>query len=601
VQELRQRYIAAKSLPELKELRGRAEELLALDIFPAPPSRHEAYVLREEIDLEIKRLETPHSPLVHRPGQPEVEVEVTTDSVAVEEAFRLGQARREPIDRLVEDSVQEWDPVVRRAFANNPGLVASRMRAIGENPRANTRDRAAAARVLARCGISEGFDLLGNFMTHQDVSVRQASLSNIEDLIDHPKLRAFLAGLLHDADAVTRQEAMRLAVRAGMDEVFTEDSLAFLRDRLLRNEEAAAPGVLAGFLQRTEPVLAMGARTALRLYLEQGPGRPHIRRVVEILAEVPDADDLDRLRGFTESTDRFLAGRALVGVARFLGPDAIPLIRQSAANKDLASAVIEALGIAASGSEDAAIVDMILELPRSWWDRPRTCLEALRRIGGTPGTRGLARFLQKNRRLSVDAMNAIWVSRGLEPAAAIERLGQLGIIDLSLPITQPRPNELTKFSPYSDTINAVIMQYVVAFFDAESSRVPCRHDELLFSLEDFSKNSFRPDAVREEFVAAYKHYTLSFMHDERLYTVRFWNEGDYYNTDAVFQGVNRALQDAGLREQFMELAVSEDQMAWYLFADPEAADVAAKELLLLLRSNGEPLERAIDELGGGTA
>ncbi len=362
MQELKQRYIAARSLPELKELLGLAEELLAIDMFPVPPSRHEAYVLREQIDLEIKRFEPPHSPLVHRPGQPEVEVEVTTDPGAVEEAFRLGQARREPIDRLVEDSVQEWDPVVRRAFADDPGLVASKMRAVGENPHAKARDRAAAARVLARCGTSEGFDLLGNFMTHQDTSLRQASLSNIEDLIDHPKLRAFLAGLLHDADAVTRQEAIRLAVRAGLDEAFTEDSVAFLRDRLLRNEEAAssfrAAGVLADFLQRTEPVLAMGARTALGLYLEQGPDQPHFRRVVEILAEVPNADDLDRLRGFTESTDRFLAGIALVGVARLVGPNAIPLIRQKAANKSLASAVIEALGIAASGSEDAAMVDL---------------------------------------------------------------------------------------------------------------------------------------------------------------------------------------------------------------------------------------------------
>lgn len=165
VQELRQQYSAAKSLPELKELRGRAEELLALDIFPAPPSRHEAYALREEIDLEIKRLELPPNPLVHRPGQPEVEIEVTTDPAAVAEAFRLGQTRREPIDRLVKDSVQEWDPVVRRAFADNPGLVASRMRAIGGNPHAKATDRAAAARVLARCGTSEGCDLLGNFMT----------------------------------------------------------------------------------------------------------------------------------------------------------------------------------------------------------------------------------------------------------------------------------------------------------------------------------------------------------------------------------------------------------------------------------------------------
>jgi len=198
-------------------------------------------------------------------------------------------------------------------------------------------------------------------------------------------------------------------------------------------------------------------------------------------------------------------------------------------------------------------------------------------------------------------MNAIWVFRGLEPAAAIERLGQLGIIDPSLPVVRPRPNESNRFTPYSVTINAVLMQFVVAWFDAESSRVPCRHDQLLVSLENFSRGCFRPDAVREDFVAAHNHYTLSFVHDKRLYTVRFWNEGDYYNTGAVFQGVNRALRDVGCREQFMDLAVSEDQMASYLFADPKAADIAADELLLLLRKKGAPLERAIDELVGGVA
>jgi hypothetical protein len=200
-----------------------------------------------------------------------------------------------------------------------------------------------------------------------------------------------------------------------------------------------------------------------------------------------------------------------------------------------------------------------------------------------------------------DVMNAVWALRGITPAAALDRLAALGIVDRGdrAAASSNVMEEDLRLRPYGVAFGAVTAHYVVALYDAEASQVPCGHDRPAFTLADFSRGAFRPDGVREEYVpptgGGPGSYRLTFVHEGRVYRVGFHDEGDYYHPTAVAEGANRALRDAGRPEQFLPLTTS-DQMAAWLFAPPDRARQASSELLLQLEDDDEPLQRTLDAL-----
>jgi hypothetical protein len=124
--------------------------------------------------------------------------------------------------------------------------------------------------------------------------------------------------------------------------------------------------------------------------------------------------------------------------------------------------------------------------------------------------------------------------------------------------------------------------------------VPCGHDTLLAEFTEAAGPEFRPEGAQEAYSPEDHTYVLTFVNGERVYRVRFRNEGDFYHPTAVADGVNRALRDAGRPEQFFPLSTSDQSAAW-LLTGPDQAQQAAAELLLLL-DDGAPLQRAIDAL-----
>jgi hypothetical protein len=483
------------------------------------------------------------------------------------------------------------DPQVVRAFAHDRVAAAEAMRTVATDPGAAPRRRGGAARVLARRGGDAG-PLLA-LLAGPDAGVRRAALQAIEPPLADATLAAAVRTACGDADGAVREQALWLAARAGVDAA-PADGLPFLRERLL----GAAPlhatvWALAAFAARPGPS-ADEAREALRAYVSTREGGRLWRDVAIALAEAPGAADVAVLRGLVERCpDPYVVGRALVGLARVLGADSLPLVRPHLAARRTASHAIEAAGRAAAGTGDSGLV---AEIERAADDGPglgaQRRLDALLTIGGEAGHRAVVRWLVRTRdagAVRYDAMNAVWVLEGRAAGPALARLHALGVTGALAAPSEPH----FRWHPYSAVFHALGGSGLAAF-DGEAGRVPCGHDQLLPRFEAASGGAFAPEAAREEYAPEGHRYRLEFVSGGRLYRAHFVNESDYYHSGAVAAAVNRALAEAGAAGRFAPLATG-DQGVAFLFAPPAAVAAAAAELLLLT-DDGAPLARAVDRL-----
>ena len=136
-------------------------------------------------------------------------------------------------------------------------------------------------------------------------------------------------------------------------------------------------------------------------------------------------------------------------------------------------------------------------------------------------------------------------------------------------------------------LDVLVAAEAVIMFDAETGEIPCRHDKLIRQFAATSRGLFDPSGVLEQFEFPSPdqvqdgEYTLSFVHDGRLYTGQLQNNGDWYDVERVVAMVNRALADAGREERFLPL-VPEDQTAAFVFGDPALLKPVAEEFHLPL-------------------
>ncbi|MEQ8855664.1 hypothetical protein [Gimesia sp.] len=109
-------------------------------------------------------------------------------------------------------------------------------------------------------------------------------------------------------------------------------------------------------------------------------------------------------------------------------------------------------------------------------------------------------------------------------------------------------------------------------FDAETSKIPCRHDRLILDFANASKGKFTPQwpveywhsKNEEDFDAP---YTVQFVLENRLYRTGAENYGDWYDVEAIVRLINFALETTGRPERFIT-EQSGGQIASFIFADP---------------------------------
>lgn len=103
--------------------------------------------------------------------------------------------------------------------------------------------------------------------------------------------------------------------------------------------------------------------------------------------------------------------------------------------------------------------------------------------------------------------------------------------------------------------------------NAEFQQAVFRHDWVVLECAANSAGKFRPEAVFEDFDSGAARRTFEFIHDGRLYRTRVLS--DEADVHAVWELVEQALADAGVKERFVWAEPPSDESWLLLFADPE--------------------------------
>lgn len=121
---------------------------------------------------------------------------------------------------------------------------------------------------------------------------------------------------------------------------------------------------------------------------------------------------------------------------------------------------------------------------------------------------------------------------------------------------------------------------VLLLFDAESDEVPAPYPPLLQLFAKVSHGAFVPEAIQQTFTPAPDagsdhHYSVQFIHGDRLYKFFPTDLRDWYDVDVVVEACNMALADAGREERFL-CAENDGQCATYGCFTPAQADFLAQ-------------------------
>jgi hypothetical protein len=114
-------------------------------------------------------------------------------------------------------------------------------------------------------------------------------------------------------------------------------------------------------------------------------------------------------------------------------------------------------------------------------------------------------------------------------------------------------------------------------FDTETGEVPCDHEVLIREFADGSRGLFQPEALMQQNGKTDdSDCEVQFVFRDRLYRYCARNFGDYYDVEHTVSAMNRAMEDAGLAEQFVEMDTG-DQTASFVFGELARVERAAKE------------------------
>jgi hypothetical protein len=544
-----------------------------------------------------------------------VTVDVSTDPHEVREARQAGPPRREPVARLLASfDVHPDDPLVHRAMRQDRGLVLERLRATAAAPDAPHAERVAAVRILAAWSPAEGASHARALLASGDAKARARLVGwGLGPDLWRGPLRDDLVALVHDPDPDVHEPAMRTAMAAGQHDIVDASMVAAAAERLRAQPDHGSNWsrvhLLRLLVSNGLPAVRAAARRVLQDFVADHRGSRAWRDAATSLLET-DIEDGPLLRALIdEAPEPYVAGRALIALARASGPASLATLRRHLDDGRLATHAVEAIGIAAAGTQDAEAV-AALEGASQYLDYrgPQRLIEALLRIGGPAARDAVAREMRRihhSPAFRVPVLNGLWAIRGLTPSGGLRELARLGIVDA--PLDEEAAATLDaegrrSLRPYDVCFREAQRSYRVAAFDGEASQIPCGHDRIVRLLEDYSAEAFLPEAVLETWQPDVSDghagwYTVQFIHIGRLYRLRFHDEGDYYNTRAVLAVVNRALTDAGRPERFHSFATS-DQMTALLFAEPGSVREASTRLLLAMEDDAAPLARAVDELPG---
>ena len=358
---------------------------------------------------------------------------------------------------------------------------------------------------------------------------------------------------------------------------------------------------LVEFVESRDPALAARARQALADLLArplQWEAEPQSALATLARTGSPEARPaLQRwLTGSKNSTTR---GLALAGLARTEGEGAVPFLLGHIEDPGLRAIVAGEVAARKQGSSALALARR-LKGSLVAADSPATVTavaRALHDIAG-PDAASLTADLLPRVPASV-RMELTWAARGWTVDDAVARAQAIGLLDsadLDAARRQAREDaDGEDPEPASVLFRVFDAAGIHLAFDVEADEVPVGYDRLLGEFAAQSRGRFRPEGVQEEWGGEGSDdgrgdYTVSFVHDGRLYRFAARDQGDWFDVEPVVVAIHRALQDAGRSERF-HILDSDGQVARFLFGDPATIRRFATEIALPIGEDPDAARR----------
>ena len=570
---------------------------------------------------------------------PRTAITVITNTDLVAQARQQAEAREEQFKRVALEGIggdsffwAQYELMSR--YRQRPERITPELRQIGLGKGDDLAARATACVLLCRLGDAEGWRGLESLL-RAGATARKAALARLRTLeMERPFRLATeddldgLAGSVMEAltsqDPGTRDAAADVCATLELQEAVPR-----LRD-LLRSDRVKDKGEILDALTQLAPDEELCRLTAKELSrpeeqvpyqacyalyrMSQHPdgavSRCAVRAFADlvarrlpsgcelaatVLAERGTADELPVLRSLLEKPE---ADEALLlgGLARLGDADSRARLIQLLGDPAARHRALAGARIAASGSEGQEIVERLASGIPETGSVPHGLMQTLLAIGG-PAAEARARALAPGLHHE-DRVELLWHLDRRTAGAAAERFRQLGIIPEVPNLDTARrlaswlddPDERRVFSSVLDLAG------VAHSFDTETGAIPCRHDLLILDLAAASGGVFEPDTVLERWEPKDEDdsdtpYGIELVFRDRLYRFEAENLGDWYDLNAVLDGMNRALEEAALAHRYVPLHTG-DQTATILFGDPQALQKAASEGWIVLSMDADASRRS---------
>ena len=571
---------------------------------------------------------------------------VTTDTAQIESHRKRAEATEQQEFEAIFDGLgteYSWiDPGTVRLIESRRNEALTRLNGM-LTAGAPTAKSTAAALLLCRMEIVSGRAHLVRVLAEGNATLRTRVLNEIDHGLlgysaeDEQRYREFLLGWpelvsgllkqLDDADANVVKAAIecrgRLELPGAHEKLITllarpdaphRQRILFwlskgpltpelldvaLRSRALAVDPNSPPdtSLLQAFARSDEPVLRERARQELIRILEMWPdeGRTGFRgdriSLVEALADSSGPDDLDWLRAAAGRERGYYARGLLARLVTLEGDAGYDRLEAMLADPARRNDAIDVAGAAFAGSGDQRIVSMLVTATAG--ADAETVLRTsnvLLEIGGVEARTQAAALVSRMGPTQAEHFQGRLLTSSLEELAGA--IAGAGVISAA---AQERAQvELQAAPDHAGAEPPGLFEFLLSsgcalMFDAETGELPCRHDRLLQDFAAASDGMFQPEAVHQEWLQQDEddfegEYLLRFVHQDRMYTGRLRNYGDWYDVERTLEIVNRALSDAGVAQRFVALDTG-DQTAAFVCADPAKLGPLAQKFHLPLSDN----------------
>jgi hypothetical protein len=349
---------------------------------------------------------------------------------------------------------------------------------------------------------------------------------------------------------------------------------------------------LAKFVRAASPPAQSRAADLLVRYVQhhaETPGNSMTNLLAMAMGAISNTrhplteETLERVLNAT--VDDWRRGTALELLSQVRKGEELDRLRRSLTDPKLRSSAARGIAEVARDSADPLLLDGLFAALDEEERSTRELVEALLQVD-----QGTARSLLSyaSRLDPYDTMRVRWIIDGLTPDDAVTQLVEAEVIE---PPSEELQRELRVEWEEDLKAGAIVHRLLgesgrLLWFDAEASMVPPDYVTLLRRFRECGLPTFDASAFWQHTSDQTGESTVQFLLAEQVHTFLARDIGDWYDVEAVMQGINGALEELGVTHRFIQLHTF-DQTILLTFGPETSLRRAARALHLPLEDDPE--------------